>query len=150
MIKMNLNEIKEAVDNGETVYWSNKNYKVVKDKNNNYLIKHENGNSIDLTWEDNITLNGEEYEFFISKKLTSRLYSTDKNRTFDLNKIITIKDQTGEELEQIVVYDRKLVEKKKYYWCVEGVDYDENLVVEHLNFFQNYMKIDIIVNKGEN
>jgi hypothetical protein len=150
MIKMNLNEIKEAVDNGETVYWSNKNYKVVKDKNNNYLIKHENGNGIDLTWKDNTTLNGEEYQFFISKKLTSRLYSTDKNRTFDLNKIITIKDQTGEELEQIVVYDRKLVEKKKYYWCVEGVDYDENLVVEHLNFFQNYMKIDIIVNKGEN
>lgn len=35
---MTLQEIKQAVDNGKTVFCGNDNYKVVKDKNNEYYI----------------------------------------------------------------------------------------------------------------
>ena len=62
---MNLQEIKQAIADGKTVCWSNIGYKVIKDKKDNYLIKHNSGNCIGLTWADNTTLNGKEDEFFI-------------------------------------------------------------------------------------
>lgn len=61
---MNLSEIKEAINNGKKVFWSNKSYEVVKDKKNQYLIKHSNGSCIGLTWADETTLNGKEKDFF--------------------------------------------------------------------------------------
>ena len=66
---MTLQEIKEAVDNGKTVYWENGNYTVVKnDKNGEYFIKASNGYCIGLTWADGKTLNGKEEEFFTLDK----------------------------------------------------------------------------------
>ncbi len=63
---MNTAEIKKAVDEGKNVYWSNLGYKVVKDKNDEYLIKCTVNNScIGLTWQDGTTLNGKEEDFFI-------------------------------------------------------------------------------------
>lgn len=62
---MNLTEIIKAIDDGKKVYWNNKAYKVVKDKNNEYLIKCiSNGHCIGLTWADGKTLNAKENEFF--------------------------------------------------------------------------------------
>lgn len=67
---MTLQEIKSAVDSGQTVHWANSNYKVVKDKNGDYLIGFNidgrNPNYIGLTWRDGVTLNGKEEDFFIS------------------------------------------------------------------------------------
>lgn len=66
---MTLQEIKEAVDAGKTVCWSNKGYKVVKGSSQ-YLIKYiQNNHCIGLTWQDGVTLNGKEDEFFISEKV---------------------------------------------------------------------------------
>lgn len=65
---MTLNEIKQAVDNGKTVHWSNSAYSVVKDKNNNYLIHCSlNNHCIGLTWRDGITMNGKEKDFYIEQ-----------------------------------------------------------------------------------
>ena len=65
---MNLEEIKQAVDNGLNVYHGSLLYPVIKDKNNQYLIKCTlNNYCIGLTWADNKTLNGKESEFFILK-----------------------------------------------------------------------------------
>lgn len=66
---MTLQEIKEAVDAGKTVCWGNEGYKVIKGSSQ-YLIKFiPNNDCIGLTWNDGVTLNGKENEFFISEKV---------------------------------------------------------------------------------
>lgn len=62
---MTLQEIKQALDDNKKVYWSSLAYQVIKDKKGEYLIKHYSGACIGLTWVDNVTLNGNEAEFFI-------------------------------------------------------------------------------------
>jgi hypothetical protein len=63
---MNLNEIITAVENGQTVCWSNAGYQVIKDSKGQFLIKRlDNNYSIGLTWADNVTLNGKEKDFYI-------------------------------------------------------------------------------------
>jgi len=73
---MTLTEIATAVDAGRTVHWQNGSYTVRKgpahdDAPGNaanpalrYVIAHEAGNCIGLTWRDGITLNGKECDFF--------------------------------------------------------------------------------------
>ena len=62
---MTLQEIKNAVDSGKKVYWQNVSYQVVK-SNLNYLIKCLwNGSCIGLTWDDEVTMNGKEQDFYI-------------------------------------------------------------------------------------
>lgn len=65
---MTLSEIKAAVDSGLRVHWSNKGYEVIKDKAGHYLvIFRPNGHCVGLTWQDGITLNEKESEFFIGE-----------------------------------------------------------------------------------
>lgn len=62
---MNLQEIKTAIEQGKTVYWSNALYKVQKYESGEYVINcSSNGHCIGLTWMDGITLNGKEDEFY--------------------------------------------------------------------------------------
>ena len=64
---MTLIEIKRAVDDGLTVCWCSKNYRVIRDSIGEYLIRCENnGDCIALTWMDGGTMNGAESEFFIA------------------------------------------------------------------------------------
>jgi hypothetical protein len=63
---MTLDEIKQAVDAGKTVHWSNAGYTVIKDRNGAYFIRFHDGNSIGLTWQDGVTLNGKPEEFFVA------------------------------------------------------------------------------------
>lgn len=63
---MNLEEIKQAVNEGKKVHWSNTSYEVVKANNGEYLIEcNLNKHCIGLTWMDGITMNGKEEDFFI-------------------------------------------------------------------------------------
>ncbi len=63
--KMTLDEIKQAIDNGKKVFWSNMGYEVVKDKRGQYnIVFKPNNHCIGLTWLDNVTLNGKEEDFF--------------------------------------------------------------------------------------
>lgn len=64
---MNLQEIKKAVDNGKTVCCNNDSYVVIKNKAGEYLIKFLGAgyNVIGLTWNDDITLNDKEENFYI-------------------------------------------------------------------------------------
>ena len=66
---MNLQEIKQAVDSGKVVHWSNVAYEVRKDNyTGQYNIKCLlNDHMIGLTWMDGTTMNGKESEFFIGK-----------------------------------------------------------------------------------
>ena len=62
---MTIQEIKTAVDQGKTVYWSSGMYEVIKDKNNDYLIKcTSNGSCVGLTSFDG-KLNGKQEDFFV-------------------------------------------------------------------------------------
>ena len=63
---MTLPEIKNAIDNNKIVYWKNHAYRVIKDNLGQYFIQcQHNQHCIGLTWQDNMTLNGKESDFFI-------------------------------------------------------------------------------------
>ncbi len=62
---MTLEEIKSAIDAGKTVCWSHTGYEV-RLKNGNYnIVCLSNNHCIGLTWEDGVTMNGKEKDFFI-------------------------------------------------------------------------------------
>lgn len=64
---MNLQEIKQAIADGKKVHWSNKLYDVIESKWE-YLIRcNSNGHCIGLTWQDGVTMNGREEDFFIGE-----------------------------------------------------------------------------------
>ena len=65
---MTLDEIKAAVDAGQTVHWANTGYIVHKDRLGQYLITYvPNGSCIGLTDQGGHRLNGKEAEFFIAR-----------------------------------------------------------------------------------
>ena len=64
---MNIEDIKTAVDAGESVHWANTGYVVRKDSLGQYLIVYlPNGSAIGLTNRAGTQLNGAEGEFFIA------------------------------------------------------------------------------------
>ena len=67
---MTLEEIKCAVMNGHTVHWENEAYVVEYAPDiDDFLIRCVlNANCIGLTWQDNVTMNGREDQFFIASK----------------------------------------------------------------------------------
>lgn len=63
---MSLDQIKQAISNGYKVHWSNSAYDVIQDKIGQYLICcNHNKSCVGLTWQDGITLNGKESDFFL-------------------------------------------------------------------------------------
>jgi hypothetical protein len=63
---MNLQEIKQAIEQGKNVKWANDNYNVIKDSKNQYFIQcSSNSHAIGLFWADGKTLNGKEEDFYI-------------------------------------------------------------------------------------
>lgn len=65
---MTLDEIKAAVDAGQTVHWANTGYVVHKDRLGQYLITYlPNGSCIGLTDRVGHRLNGKEAAFFIAR-----------------------------------------------------------------------------------
>jgi hypothetical protein len=63
---MTLDQIKQAIENNERVFWSNLAYEVIRDSIGQYLIIcNLNDWCIGLTWLDGVTMNGDESEFFI-------------------------------------------------------------------------------------
>ena len=63
---MTLEQIKAAVESGQTVHWANDGYSVVKDNLGQWLIVYDqNQNAIGLTWKDGKTMNGEGHQFYI-------------------------------------------------------------------------------------
>lgn len=65
---MTLNEIKAAIAAGRKVHWKSPFYTVIRDSIGQYLIVFMRGsaeeNSIGLTWQDGVTLNGREHDFY--------------------------------------------------------------------------------------
>ena len=65
---MTLTEIKSAVMAGKTVNWKQRNYVVLKDSIDQWLIKcTDNDSCIGLTHRDGLTMNGEGKDFYISE-----------------------------------------------------------------------------------
>ena len=65
---MTLEDIKAAVDAGQTVHWANTGYIVHRDRLGQYLITYvPNGSCIGLTDREGQRLNGKEAEFFIAQ-----------------------------------------------------------------------------------
>lgn len=57
-------EIMDAVDRGESVYWNSLRYPVHKDRRGQYFIG-EGAAMIGLTWADGTTLNAAAKDFFV-------------------------------------------------------------------------------------
>ena len=69
---MTIQEIKEAVDKGLRVHWSNPGYIVIKDSLGQYLIKYlPNDHCIGLTNRAGDQLNGRPEDFFVSALIAS-------------------------------------------------------------------------------
>lgn len=67
---MNLDQIKNALSKGEKVHWINSAYDVIQDQLGQYLICcNHNESCIGLTWQDGITLNGKESEFYLGYRV---------------------------------------------------------------------------------
>lgn len=68
---MTLDEIKAAVERGDTVHWANPLYTVIRDSIGQWLIAYMPGTShenyIGLTWMDGVTMNGRPGEFYIGE-----------------------------------------------------------------------------------
>ncbi len=65
---MTLQEIKNAVDNEQTVIWKQNNYKVAKWACGYVVVCTDNNYAIGLTWQDGVTMNGAEEDFSIVPK----------------------------------------------------------------------------------
>jgi len=64
---MTLQEIKKAVDEGKVVHCGNSLYEVINGGKAGYLIRcTSNDHCIGLTWQDGVTMNGEEEDFYIN------------------------------------------------------------------------------------
>jgi len=64
---MTLDEIKSAVDEGKIVYWKNPMY-LVKKNGVHYDVECQfNGDTSGLTWQDGVTMDYDETDFFIEK-----------------------------------------------------------------------------------
>ena len=67
-VYITLDEIKAAVDAGQTVHWVNTGYVVHKDRLGQYLITYvANDSCIGLTDRSGHRLNGKEAEFFVAR-----------------------------------------------------------------------------------
>lgn len=67
---MTINQIKQAVDRGDSVKWASDLYDVIKDSRGQYLIEcNLNGSCIGLTYRDGTKLNGKECQFYIKKRI---------------------------------------------------------------------------------
>jgi hypothetical protein len=85
---MTLNEITEAVDSGEKVYYKNENYIVEKDRGGYDIVCLGTGHRIGLVWMDGTTMNGEESDFFM--KAPEPIASGDISTTrFEIDSILT-------------------------------------------------------------
>jgi hypothetical protein len=63
---MTAQQIKDAVLQGNKVFWNHSGYEVIEDDNNQWFIRYiPNGHCIGLTWQDGTTLNGNEQDFYI-------------------------------------------------------------------------------------
>jgi hypothetical protein len=68
---MTLREIKDAVQQGKIVCWKHDGYRVIYlDYSKEYYIVYLHKNYvIGLTWQDGVTMNGEEQDFYIFENL---------------------------------------------------------------------------------
>lgn len=65
---MTLEQIKAAVLAGETVHYQNGGYVVTYDHGRFYILCTFNGSMIGLTWQDGVTMNGDEREFYLGQE----------------------------------------------------------------------------------
>jgi hypothetical protein len=66
---MTLAEIRDAVDGGRIVHWSNDAYRVIHTLNDQWLILCElNGSATGLTWRDGVTMNENADDFYVGGK----------------------------------------------------------------------------------
>jgi hypothetical protein len=62
---MTLQEIKTKVDSGIEVFWKNKGYQVIKDRNDNYQIEHKQNENFAGIINIHGELMGQEKDFFV-------------------------------------------------------------------------------------
>lgn len=81
---MTLEEIKEAVLAGHTVYHHNPAYEVKHHNGDFNIVCSLNQYTIGLTWLDGVTMNGKPEEFYIGKRADQKpvvaVYSTNVER----------------------------------------------------------------------
>jgi hypothetical protein len=143
---MTLTEIKQAVENGQKVYWSNENYEVIKDKIGQWLIVSAfNGYTIGLTWQDNVTMNGKEEDFFVGE-------NEEEEYRFHIDKKVSvwIRETHYVKAKTLQIAQEKLIEdfnegEGEYFFEQEYLYDTEEDILPHEN--NNKPTIDITCDK---
>ena len=138
---MTLTEIKQAVENGQKVYWSNKNYEVIKDKIGQWLIVSAfNKYTIGLTWQDNVTMNGKEEDFFGGENEEEYRFHIDKKVSVWIRETHYVKAKSLQIAQEKLIEDFNEGEGK--YFLEQEYLYDtEEDILPHENNNQPTMEI---------
>lgn len=99
---MTLDEIKAAVESGQTVHWANENYRVIHDDTGQWLIMCDSNKScIGLTWRDGATMNGEPEQFYIAKRKVKYIceHCGEDSLVFSANSYWNIEEQSRDHAE---------------------------------------------------
>jgi hypothetical protein len=144
---MNLQEIKEAIAAGKTVCWKNSGYTVIKDKYNQYFIRHINGHCVGLTWSDGKKLSGNESDFYIDgKRIVITAINTHEINGYQL--IINCDTITGKNnLELELELDTNLEQINPLSPELDIDDFDFSMVQPELNKITEKMVSDIITER---
>ena len=62
-----ISDLKKAIDNGESVYWKTKNYRVIKNYKNEYMLVSKQNYFIGMEHGDG-QLNGKLNDYYIEKE----------------------------------------------------------------------------------
>ncbi len=104
---MTLDEIKAAVDAGKTVYWKSEIYEVRGSDGQYLVVCTDNDSAIGLTWQDGVTLNGQENDFYVKGSRHSSRFWLASNG--DLCK----DDETCEIVREKYAYHHSTIETGK-------------------------------------
>lgn len=104
---MTLDEIKAAVDAGKTVYHKQENYEVRGSDGQYLIVCTDTDYAIGLTWRDGVTLNGQEYDFYVKGSRHSSRFFVASNGDLCRN------DRSCEVVREKYAYHHQVIETGK-------------------------------------
>lgn len=114
----NAADIRQAVDQGQKVYWASLLYEVIKDSKGQYLIRcTSNNNCTGLTWQDNTTLNGKIEDFFIALKIGDKA-------TINTAGLAQFKAETSHQGIELLQYQRLVIDSANEIGVIAAIGHD--------------------------
>ena len=136
---MNLQEIKNAVNAGRTVHWKSEIYDVIKDQIGQWLIRcKQNQNYTGLTHKDEVTMNGNEEDFYVAPLKVLKLTIYDNLMHDSIIKIpVIVTDST--QFKEWIWYQKVIDIAGNEHW-VQKDNIEEFRDTHSIDNFANFLK----------